>query len=469
MESPERTERKSAKKVPLNHQNETPEVARLIKIYNEMTKEKYEAKQMQPAYTNIKNEKSQAVGLAISCVQSIEGDTSALENIEGDNEYTNLRLDFDLDIVTDELYITYTELHNRERHMEHSWNPIGDEETDEDTVLYVDTLPISLKHYNNKPIAYTIPQFPSMLTLKKRPTKEERKLYNDIRHYYYYRDGPKLNIGFYELGYDYFFCQLLTIWIALHDGLYLQRAYDLPLTYFVPKMPFLLKTDEDLIHYFVNPIRDTRVLSFATETRANGLQQARISEQETESGEDRYYFERLDELVNSGITHALNTRIIVILRGYVDDKAQKYRFFVSDDSYETIAEAREALFRIRHLASLNDVLAVAPAEGAVSGSMAELLPITAGFATHKAIVPSYTYTEAETRWRQICQGSKQSKAEVDELRGIAKALDIKTKSKDAETLCRLISKQYELEYGERARMREVATEEIPLIKSRKSK
>jgi hypothetical protein len=97
--------------------------------------------------------------------------------------------------------------------------------------------------------------------------------------------------------------------------------------------------------------------------------------------------------------------------------------------------------------------------------MAEILPRAAGFSTKKQQPASYTYTEAETRWRKICLSGNPTKAQVKELQAIAKALDLKTRAKNSQTLCDLISKQYEVEFGERGRLREVGEEVIPLKQS----
>ena len=291
-----------------------------------------------------------------------------------------------------------------------------------------------------------------MLRPKKQAAQRDGKLLNDIKQYYTYRNGPYLDIEFFSLGYERLFAQLLFVWLQLHDGIYLERAYGLPRVLPVPKYPYILRNDEALVRVLVEDKPGLTIKAFSTSGEYS-LASATIEEDEI-------------DFSIAGLYNWLPSRdhrvVHLTFQRYIRLKKEGYTFFVDRKVYPTRSEALEALYRLRHAEQPGRIAAAAPPEGAVAGALAEILPRAKEFGTRKVVVPSYTYTEAEARWRKICLEKVPTKAQVKELRAIANALDIETESRDPEELCTVISNQYELEYGERARIRRAMEEEIPL-------
>ena len=463
MESPERQRRspkksppKIPRKKPVSRIKHDPETLRLIERYKVIEKE------VKPKASRDHNK--QALGLAIQFVRDLSDDTQPLlEDIEGG---TKIYMYFDTDIETDELIIRKVRLRVVGGQL-YIWS-VPEEGTEEDietSETYEDAFLTKLdvklsKEGTKNPIPSEIPSFPKLL-LPKKPTAKDNKFRRDLVQHYSYQNGPRLDEGFYELGYDPFFTVLLGQWLQLHDWTYLQRMYDLQPVLRVQKLPFILRSDDEFLRYLADPIPDTRIRGFWTrkyDLQAAGVLAETLSEVTEEVS---YILGPFFILITS--TNLLAPKIFK----YVKAKAKGETFFVDRNMYTNRSEAIEALYRLRKAASVPVVAGIAE-EGAVSGVLAEILPRHTGFGVRKEVVPSYTYTEAETRWRRICESGMPTEAEVEELVGIAKGLDIKTRSRKSETLCNLISKQYEVEFGERARIRAAGEEEIPVVKSKKS-
>jgi hypothetical protein len=137
-------------------------------------------------------------------------------------------------------------------------------------------------------------------------------------------------------------------------------------------------------------------------------------------------------------------------------------FFEAEEEYHTETEARAAIFRLKRLAARMElqaeVVAVAPVAGCPA--YAELLPRNERFAP-PSMPSSYTRSATEERWRAICRDGVRSQEDLSELRGVAVELEVWADT--PEELRRVIPRQYELEFGERARVREHAAHSAPQL------
>jgi hypothetical protein len=135
------------------------------------------------------------------------------------------------------------------------------------------------------------------------------------------------------------------------------------------------------------------------------------------------------------------------------------------DGYEKRGDALAALFRLKRQVLGLPVRAevrraAAGREETAHPAYAELLPRNERFAP--PLPPaSYTRGEAEQRWRAICAEGAESLEDIGELKRVAEGLEISTKAATAAGLCKAIARQFEAEFGERARLREHAALAAP--------
>jgi hypothetical protein len=351
---------------------------------------------------------------------------------------------------------------------------------------------------SSSPLLYELPDFPLLLA-RKRVQKKGEEYRRFVLNSYAVRDGTPTTLEGGSVGaeglYSTTSVQMLNAWLSLHDAAYLERAYGLVPVAQRPQVLTRLLTDdaavlEELVRmtevsstsdyaesiYCYAPAEGSRVLNEAADV-VPSLWKLSVHES----------FFRLYETTAQRID---DVRVDTFIREYVKFRDQGCTFFV-DQKYPSREAAVRALFRLRYLTpsareasrkgkELAGALPGALAGGGISTEPSEqsqfgryARPKAPREYVRKSGVPrrsprrgGYTREDAEERWREICSGGGSvDEARVDELRSIAAGLGVgeeRTRGVGAKKLCSLISRQYEVEFGERARLREFAEESVPL-------
>jgi hypothetical protein len=282
---------------------------------------------------------------------------------------------------------------------------------------------------------------------------------------------------------------LLESWLRLHDAEYLCRAYDLEPIPALP-LPRLLLDDESFVRQtariscgaalelclqiYAPDALDAEVQ--VTIDRPLPAQQRSRYERKTSRG-PRDVFQpkkgttkmpvpRLSE-IGIGLNcdgHTLEAAHLGRADGPSDGrkligtyealKQSGLVVFVARRCYASHAEASAALLRLRRLSTVPADAARTARPGAVSATLASVLPRSGHFAA-PALPASYTRGEAEERWRGWSSANEQQPFEP--LLEIAAGLGLRTQLLTSfERLQRAVRTQLEAEFGERARLREAA-------------
>jgi hypothetical protein len=355
---------------------------------------------------------------------------------------TLLELDLDLDITSDQLIVTRVSARNGEERA--SWDENG--ERDQEHAPYVTRI-ARIVSSNARKVTYVVPDFPKLLS------DARSKLSRDVHNHYVVRGaGPSLDIDAErEMDYSPADIWLLREWLRMHDPSYLERFYGLRQPKTQEKFPRLL-TDDELVTELLTGHATYEVGAYGPSGQAGfpRLQDISVELIEDPDGDIEY---ALSGSYPLGDFESINATLF----RYVKARAAGVVFYLFESSYSTRAEAIAALFRLRHLvpvaARATQAAQAAPLAGTARPAYAELLPREAGFAPPSPPA-SYTRDEAEERWRAICTAGTVGARDVAALKRIADGLGIVTRATTAAGLCRAISAQHEIEFGERARLRE---------------
>jgi hypothetical protein len=357
---------------------------------------------------------------------------------------TLIELDLDLDVASDRLIVTRVSARNGEERA--SWDENGEREPEQ--TPYVTRI-ARIVSPSAREITYVVPDFPKLLS------DARSKLSRDVRNHYVVRGaGPSLNVDA-ELETDYSPADiwLLREWLRMHDPSYLERFYGLRQPKTHEKFPRLM-TDDDLITELLTGHAAYEVGAYGPDGQPgfSRLQDISVAEIEGPEGEIDYVLTGSYPL---GGVEGIDAQLL----RYVKARAAGAIFYLAEYAYSTRAEAVAALFRLRHLVPVAARTTLpappSPLEGTARPAYAELLPREAGFAAPSP-PRSYTQGEAEERWRAICTAGTVSGRDVAALRRIAEAFGIATRATTAAGLCKAISAQHEIEFGERARLREAS-------------
>jgi hypothetical protein len=308
--------------------------------------------------------------------------------------------------------------------------------------------------------AYRVPDFPRLFSGAGRRDAFVRR----VRNSYHIDDDTELPRALHPLAARSFEEVLVEHWLELHDAAFLERAYGLvaPQGTTLPRLvdearfvELLARGEEDTMRSFVarppapEPQLEDRQLLRDLYVRAivGGDEQLTVFEISAP---------RLFIVLGSEGQRPLEVQRHVAK--YFELLDAGCTFFEDRLYHDSRGSAAAALFRLKRLVPLaglaREVAAAAPPTNALRGPYASLAPRQGGFTAMRP--SSYTRTDAERRWRELCAAGTETAAEVGELRRIAQGLDIAMTSATARGLCRAIAGQLEAEFGERARLREAA-------------
>jgi hypothetical protein len=318
-----------------------------------------------------------------------------------------------------------------------------------------------VREYSTKQV--DVPDFAKELSKNKR-------LWNSIKRAYRYNNGVSFvdqnlldeqDRGYIET--------LVNIWLLMQDPGHLKRKYEFN-TPFLSYTPRILSSDEEKIQvlsctscFRVDGVNDLCIYVFSKTGKKPdlGMKQSRDISNEYMLSEflapnktkSILYGTRANtddksisvpDFTGSSAHIYLDT---VYMRKILDDDGI---WMLLDDTYTDPVFGYAEIQRIYHLLD-QQKLGGQQREGVPP----ELAPSFAPNYFGKGKVTSYTKLEAETKWRQICTQSNPSEQNLDVLINIAEGFEIKTKSRNPKYICGLIDRQYEIEFGERARMREI--------------
>jgi hypothetical protein len=151
------------------------------------------------------------------------------------------------------------------------------------------------------------------------------------------------------------------------------------------------------------------------------------------------------------------TKLEEKLQLLADNRLDEIYFIVVSKLFDNEELAIQEIDRIRELFSSEYIQLIQHplVKTRREGTVAEFAPLFVPEHFRRTKVERYTKLEAEKEWRTICDKNDPTKEDIDTLINIAEGFEIQTKSRDAKYICKLIEKQYEAEFGERARMREI--------------
>lgn len=472
--SPSPKSKQSPKRQPpsVRQKKANPEISRLLRKYKEI-KKSLETEQL----TNPNEVKRLFEGalysLAYKSVTAWDMETTLL--IEGTRRSSTLTLYLDLDINTDNLIIKGVQLHFAESDVEgeHSgifrYGPdtlLDIQPTDERFVSFVGGgEPVSFTPHLVDNVEYSIPNFPQLLGAIGQP-KFQTEFKKRVLDRYLVRNGVPTIYSTTSnasttntqplIPNDMISDRFFDLWLSLHDPTLLERMYGLVQTIRTPSLPRLLVTEDDFLKALA--IDETTVRRYSTrEDSKYSLKNLSVTTLYLQA-EDIRYATTAQSFLEDGIEH-----IRSILNDYIT-YGDQWQYFV-DITYPSRQEAAAALYRLRHLSSIPIEASIQAIPGAIPGAIIGTYR-QEGMKGKPKIPASYTKTQAEERWREICLNDthkRRTKIEtntpIEDLQAIAQALDIslttlaKVKT-DKSSLCSLIQQQYELEFGERSRLTE---------------
>jgi hypothetical protein len=398
-------------------------------------------------------------------------DFDALFGPKPEQEFMMLKLCFELDLASDALVVARVQVkRDRDEHItKMAWDERGSVRARR--ALHSFKLYVSDVDYAHAVVtpkeSYVIPDFARLLS-------DRRSRFYRLVSARFRVDGEMLLHEDVELratlcAMD---CALLGTWLAAHDLCYLEHVYGLasPPPCNLPR----LLSDADVVARFARDATFVRcflrddVPSSKYVSSAWRLRHLAVTCDHEETDpfmlvtpelhtDALHVHDKSGLIVNSDSVGAALVR-------YVELKREGCVFFEAQEGYHARHEAMAALFRLKLLARSMHLLADvrAAARAGPCPAYAELLPREEGRFVSPPPPGRYVSSAAEEdRWRAICRDGTKSEADLVVLRDVAIRLDLRGGT--AAQLCQVIARQHEIEFGERARLREHAVRPKPKL------
>jgi hypothetical protein len=369
------------------------------------------------------------------------------EDVPEPEDIDQMRVFFGYDSVIDELVLEgvsvyknvggpWADVHN-DRYLQSRYLFVGIGDLDEEDIGDVEK-------YTKKP---TIPFFTKLLEAKNSQLRKELR-----NAYKYDKDGIPM-VDIHVINRPLLFIHLFNIWLQYHTPEYLERKYDLakplPATF-----PRILRTIDDVLHRYSSSGLSIVCLR---KKYIDGINLILSIDEDDEDDDEDYRVAIIDErrrLSWIGITRFIR----------MADKFDKTIFIDTPLAFEGREEAFQQIARIKELLN-NEKKREELSKHHKEGTAAEFAAVIRAEGFRREKVKRYIKSnkkeekdEWEDKWKRLCSKTNPREEDVDSLLEIAQELDINTKSRDAKYICRLIEKQVEVEFGERARMREIREE-----------